>query len=199
MKHRSTNWAILCMLCEAVRRSAGSTVYTWERPNNHSTGTWHTIGEPACWEKTQLYTCISGRRDNENTNVYVFDRQDSKPPWLGWQNLDDHTPHKRNNVSQWCRRSQQWLVGLFCRHFQLIWVSTWSASRKFWRQNFRNINIFMTHNAFLTTKIYELHCAWSLTCWYILFTFTRRWISGGDGQSLASVHLSARCVYTDVR
>lgn len=53
---------MLCMLCEAVR-SVGSTVYTWERPNNHSTGTWHIIGEPACWEKTQLYTCISGRRE----------------------------------------------------------------------------------------------------------------------------------------
>lgn len=179
MRHLSTNWAMLCMLCETVR-SVGSTVYTWERPNNHSTGTWHIIGEPAFWEKTQ-------------------DRQDSKPPWPGWQNLHDHTPHKRNYVPQWCRQPQQWLVGLFCKHFQLIWVSTWSTSRKFWQQNFRNTNIFMTHNAFLTTKIYGLHCAWSLTCWCIPFTFVRSWNSGGDGQSLASVHLSAQCVYINVK
>lgn len=110
-KHNLSNVVHDCM-CEAVRRSVGSTVYTWERLNNHSTGTRHTIGESACWEKTQPCACISGRRDNDDANVYVFDRWDSKPPRPGWQNLHDHTPHTRNDVSQWCRQSPQWLVGL---------------------------------------------------------------------------------------
>lgn len=180
MKHLSTNCAIPCMLCEAVRRSVGSTVYTWERPNNHSTGTWHTIGEPACWEKSRLYTCISGKKTmTKQIITFLTDRTQNH------HDLDGRTyTTTLPTRGTMCHGDVDTLAGLFCKHFQLIWLSTWRTSRKFWQQNFRNINIFMTHNAFLTTKIYGLHCTLSLTCWYILFTFARRWTSGGDGQSL---------------
>lgn len=63
MKGLSTIWAMLCMLCEAVRRSGGSTVYTWERPNNNSRGA-SLLGEDSAvhlhlWEKRQWrYKCL---------------------------------------------------------------------------------------------------------------------------------------------